>query len=424
MCSIFGTTIKDIEKLEKIAIAGEQRGTDATGIASINDNKFGILKAPKKASELDYSQIEEGNFYLGHTRKTTQGNEDKNYNNHPFVSKDETLIFAHNGVFSNDDELKTYETQIETDSFYALQQIEKAKGESSLTIENVKTACEKMSGSFALTIYDVTVDKLFLLRHRNPLQIMYNPETGDLTYASLTNMIRAGYGKETDIGTFIGQIEEDIIYEFDMKERKFKNQLEFSAKKRETYKGTSYYRNYSTQGYDENKDEFDLKNLQGVYFSSYSVYSSNYNSGSYNYEQCDFCGIHYRDDNWIKAGKEEEGKHICAYCWEEEKNTSYKNHIINDSTIERIKKWKEKKGLNKNELAEIDEMMNTFALDETQYLQLPKDKQKDFTFCSKCKLYYNNNYELMEYDEQSRTYICDYCASEDEVMEYIESKAI
>lgn len=45
---------------------------------------------------------------MGHTRHTTQGNEKRNYNNHPFTGKCKNLKFAiaHNGVLFNDKELR------------------------------------------------------------------------------------------------------------------------------------------------------------------------------------------------------------------------------------------------------------------------------------------------------------------------------
>lgn len=45
---------------------------------------------------------------MGHTRMTTQGNENRNYNNHPFLGQTREGAFAltHNGVIQNDRSLR------------------------------------------------------------------------------------------------------------------------------------------------------------------------------------------------------------------------------------------------------------------------------------------------------------------------------
>ena len=67
---------------------------------------------------------------MGHTRMTTQGDEKFNFNNHPFYGKtDLEFALAHNGVLYNDCRLRITEhlpsTRIETDSYVAVQLIEK-----------------------------------------------------------------------------------------------------------------------------------------------------------------------------------------------------------------------------------------------------------------------------------------------------------
>ncbi|MFW6311249.1 MAG: class II glutamine amidotransferase [Nanoarchaeota archaeon] len=413
MCSIFGTSIRDLDKLQQLAIEGEVRGTDATGIATINDDKFTVYKQPERAKNIDYSKIEEGNFYLGHTRKTTQGNEGDNFNNHPFVSEDETLVFAHNGVFSNDKELKTKETKIETDSYYALQTIQKEKGDSSLDVNILKSACEKMSGSFALSIYDVTTNKLFLLRHSNPLWILYKQETGEIVYASLPEMIRNSYGKETDYQSFIGQIEENIIYEYDVKEGKFTNQIDFTAKKRtytKSYGNTGRVYNYHKKTFNENTERFKLKYLKKTDFTT--VRSTFGTSEYYKHETCDFCGIKYRDDYYRKAGITKEGKHFCAYCWEGEVAPTDVNSQSSLSSIKKAKKAREKIEEEEKALKEFNEgfSVDKMVLNEREFLELEKEEQEEYIFCANCKFYYKDAEDIMVFDEKNQTYKCNWCA--------------
>ena len=70
---------------------------------------------------------------MGHTRMATQGSAGKNRNNHPFEghSGSSSFALAHNGVLYNDRilrrELKLPATAIETDSYAAVQLLERQK---------------------------------------------------------------------------------------------------------------------------------------------------------------------------------------------------------------------------------------------------------------------------------------------------------
>ena len=138
MCAVFG--LLDFEdKLtpsERLAIfkalgkAAEARGTDATGVAYVQNGTIQIQKAPRPAHRMKWRIPPDARYLMGHTRMATQGSEKKNYNNHPFFGKAGQLPFAlaHNGVLFNDFELqkarKLPKTHIETDSYVAVQLIE------------------------------------------------------------------------------------------------------------------------------------------------------------------------------------------------------------------------------------------------------------------------------------------------------------
>lgn len=405
MCSIFGTNINDMEKLTDLAILGEQRGTDATGVATYNEEGIQIVKQAVKASELDYSLLKEGVFYLGHTRHTTKGKEEDNFNNHPFTSKDKNLILAHNGVLQNEEDLKTYPTKIKTDSYQIMQQLEKYRSEDGLTIDDVKDTCEELAGSFALSIIDKENNKLFLLRHSNPLKIMFNHTTGELVYASLYNMIRGAYGNETKYNTFIGEIEEDMIYEFDLKNRVFVNQETFTAKKYSYKKSYSKSYSYSTsqpKGYNEKKDKFNLNSLtQWDFKVSYDI--NNPLNSYYKFEQCDTCGIYYRNDEFVKAGKEVGDNHLCAYCYEGEQDTPKHNHIITDDGLEKAKEI-----INKES---VFEYFDEWAITENEFSALPDSEQVDYNFCMDCKMYYHKNAQYTKWDTERQGYVCEWCAN-------------
>ena len=394
MCSIFGTNIRDFEKLKALAIEGEVRGTHATGIASLQEEGYQLSKEDKRATDMDWDKIEEGNFYLGHTRRTTKGTEKNNFNNHPFVSEDKTLLLAHNGVIRNDDELRTYDTKIKTDSFVVMQQLEDVRGDDTLTIEHIKEVAEKLKGSFTLTILDVSTQKLYLLRHTNPLNILFNPSNGDLVYASTTGMIRNVHGNESDLGLFIGETEENLIYEFDLEQRKFVNQLKFQPNIYKTKSKTKSYKSfdYHTSYWDKKKKEFTLSAIPKRYYDKKNDYAYT------KYKQCDFCGTWYRDDTYAKAGLTEHNHDFCAYCWEGKANP------YGDASTKDIEAAQDKK-------SKISKADGAYILTESEFNKLDTDEQEQFIFCSECKLYFNEADEVMVYDNDSKTYKCSFCMS-------------
>ena len=143
MCCLFGmidyknhfTRQEKNKIISVLSTACEERGVDATGIAYNAHDKICIYKRPIEASKMKYRVPYGVTTIMGHTRMTTQGNEKFNYNNHPFYGIVDDLQFAlaHNGVLRNDLHLRHKEklphTKIETDSYIAVQLIEKKKNQ-------------------------------------------------------------------------------------------------------------------------------------------------------------------------------------------------------------------------------------------------------------------------------------------------------
>ena len=407
MCSIFGTNINDVEKLTDLAILGEQRGKDATGVATYDSEGIQIVKQAVKASELNYNLLKEGVFYQGHTRHTTKGKEQDNFNNHPFTSRDNKMLLTHNGVLRNEEDLKTYDTKIKTDSYQIMQQLEKYRSEGGLTVGDVKNTCEQLQGSFALSIIDVENDRMFLLRHSNPLKIMFNHTTGELVYASLYSMIRGAYGNENNYQTFIGEIEEDLIYEFDLKNRAFVNQSTFEPKK---YSYTKSYTNsfsnsksYSTitpKGYNKKEDKFNLYSFTSWDFKVEYDEKNPINS-YYQYEQCEVCGIWYRNDDFVTAGKDVGSHKMCAFCYEGEQDTTAHNHVITDEDLKKAQEI-----INKEN---VFEYFDEWAISENEFVKLPKSQQQDYNFCMDCKMYYHKDAQYTKWDTKRQGYTCEWC---------------
>ena len=199
MCAVFGfldykskisnTILKKL--IQNLSIAAEVRGTDATGISYGNHGKVVTFKKAKPAHKMKLYFPKNTRTVIGHTRMTTQGSEKYNHNNHPFDGRCgmETFALAHNGVLYNDAELKTKyhlpKTQIETDSYVAVQLLEQKK---QLHAESIKKMTELIEGSFVFTILR-NDNTLFLVKGNNPLTLYHFPKIGIYVYASTKSIL-------------------------------------------------------------------------------------------------------------------------------------------------------------------------------------------------------------------------------------------
>ena len=133
---------------------------------------------------------------MGHTRMTTQGNEKFNYNNHPFYGHaDVNFAFAHNGVLYNDKELRVEkhlpQTQIETDSYIAVQLIEQ---QGKLDFDSLKSMAESVHGSFCFTALDEN-NTLYIIKGSNPMCLLHFAELGLYIYASTESILKKALQK-------------------------------------------------------------------------------------------------------------------------------------------------------------------------------------------------------------------------------------
>lgn len=218
MCCLFGIldykqslSSKQLNKMVAIlSKACEVRGTDATGISYNYNNKLCIYKRPLPAHRMKYRIPEGVHYVMGHTRMTTQGNEKFNYNNHPFLGKANNTNFAlaHNGVLYNDYHLQLTEhlpeTEIETDSYVAVQLLEKKQ---TLDIDSLKFMAEHLEGSFTITVLNENND-LYFVKGDNPMCLVHFEDLGLYIYASTDDILmkalqkmpfKFGKGKKVDI---------------------------------------------------------------------------------------------------------------------------------------------------------------------------------------------------------------------------------
>ena len=199
MCAVFGlldfkgklTASEKLAIWRALSTAAEVRGTDATGVAYVQDGTIQIQKAPRAAHKMKWRISPDARYLMGHTRMTTQGSEKRNYNNHPFFGKagQTPFVLAHNGVLFNDFELRRThrlsKTHIETDSYVAVQLIEQS---GSLSFKSLKQMAEALDGSFTITVLDAN-NNLYLIKGNNPLVLYLFPNLGIYLYASTKEIL-------------------------------------------------------------------------------------------------------------------------------------------------------------------------------------------------------------------------------------------
>ena len=205
MCCLFGlidyghrlTGRQKGQVIRALAVESEARGTDAAGIAYNSGGSLHIYKRPGPAHKLNLFIPEDAHVIMGHSRMTTQGNAKYNRNNHPFAGNVPNTRFAlaHNGVLYNDSilrrEKKLPKTNIETDSYVAVQLIEQ---QGALTPASLKTMAEAVEGSFVFTVLDEE-DSFWFVKGDNPLCLVQYPRLGLYVYASTKEILHLALEK-------------------------------------------------------------------------------------------------------------------------------------------------------------------------------------------------------------------------------------
>ena len=212
MCCLFGIldyghTLSQRQRermLSILAAACEARGTDATGIAYNDARALRIYKRPLPGHRMRFHLPSESRFLMGHTRMATQGSAHRNRNNHPFPGRAGGLSFAlaHNGVLHNDRALrrrwKLPESSIETDSYVAVQLLERQGG---VSFADLCFMAEQVEGSFTFTVLDRS-NTLSIVKGDNPFCLYHYPSLGLYLYASTEEILRQAVSR-MDLGAYL-----------------------------------------------------------------------------------------------------------------------------------------------------------------------------------------------------------------------------
>lgn len=223
MCCLFGFVDYGHQLSRKVrhrlltvlSTACEDRGTDATGIAYNFDGWQHIFKRPIPAHLMWYRVPLEATAVMGHTRMTTQGSALRNENNHPFRGRagNTNFALAHNGILYNDKilqkECKLPASKIETDSYVAVQLVEKF---GKVDFEGLQAMAEELEGSFTITALTER-DELYFVKGNNPMCIYHYPAAKLYVYASTEEILKKAMiqaqlklGKAEKVNVFSGEI--------------------------------------------------------------------------------------------------------------------------------------------------------------------------------------------------------------------------
>jgi len=163
----------------------EYRGYDSAGIATIEKNGVTNVKDKGRVNDLlKLSEIDslEGTIGIGHTRWATHGKPCKE-NSHPHFDNSGNFSVVHNGIIENYSDLRKflkengYNFLSETDTEVVPNLIHYFYSKSDKTddlklLDSIKSACDKLIGSFALGIissYDT--NSITVVRKDSPLVI-------------------------------------------------------------------------------------------------------------------------------------------------------------------------------------------------------------------------------------------------------------
>lgn len=113
MCGIAGFSLNPNSTVNARVLAHhllaeiEWRGSHASGFAYMLDGEMGYHKDSVPGSQLPLKMMpRNAKAAILHTRFATQGSTQDNTNNHPVLSPDGTISVVHNGVISNDHQLR------------------------------------------------------------------------------------------------------------------------------------------------------------------------------------------------------------------------------------------------------------------------------------------------------------------------------
>lgn len=202
MCGVFGyvyygddagTNRSDTRSTlyHALAEASLVRGSQASGIAYVEDGALVIQKKPCDIISAAYRFPEETKILIGHCRLTLFDDYGDNANNHPFCGETQdkkTFALTHNGILADLSKIRREQalpaTDIETDSYAAVQLLSQKQ---EISLETLRTTCETLQGSYLFTVLDED-NNLYLLRGDVPVYLVHFKDEELYLYASTRDL--------------------------------------------------------------------------------------------------------------------------------------------------------------------------------------------------------------------------------------------
>lgn len=162
---------EDISEFVQMLKYGSLQNNDAFGL--FNGNYLIKKKGFVTTSKIDYEALKNDSFLVGHNRLATSGDEENNYNNHPFKLGD--FLLVHNGIIQNSHELKNKKeivTKIKTDSYILLELIQKyfllsqEKERKDKITNAIQRATKKLQASLSCFLYDKVENNLYYFKNK------------------------------------------------------------------------------------------------------------------------------------------------------------------------------------------------------------------------------------------------------------------
>ncbi len=197
------------------------RGDDSTGVIAVeNDTSFHIMKEAVEAAwfvpQMLYGTLGKGLWntakaLIGHNRKGTVG-KIKDDTAHPFVV-DETFAMVHNGTLNDHTQLAKTEVDSEALAIVLAKAFEEEDYKDAL-----ETTLSKVSGAYAVSIYDQRHNVVRLLRNKErPLAYV---ETSNAWYFAseglMLHWVLARNGYDTKDLESLKTVPEDTVVTFDL----------------------------------------------------------------------------------------------------------------------------------------------------------------------------------------------------------------
>lgn len=212
------------DMLHWMTLFSEKRGRDATGVAYVGGNgKMTVSKNGVRAEDYFNSELwadVKGHLpaiSVGHCRAATKvaGDPKDNVNNHPFYSEHSGIAMIHNGHMDDDKWRKTvgrpkgimHDFTGLTDSEVMLRLVETLvlREDNSMDMDKaIDNGCYNIAGSYTLAfLRESEPNKIWLVRHDNPLVLCYLPKHNAILFASEEDIITSAISQcKTHLGFF------------------------------------------------------------------------------------------------------------------------------------------------------------------------------------------------------------------------------